>query len=54
MRTPLEKWAQVLSHPPLRNSLFADMKESTPVTFRDVEEDSGIPRTFGNYTSGNR
>jgi len=27
---------------------------SIPVTFRDVEEDSGIPRTFESYTSGNR
>ncbi len=28
--------------------------QSTPVTFSDVEEDSGIPRTFHSYTSGNR
>lgn len=27
---------------------------SLPVSFRDVEEDSGIPRTFESYTSGNR
>ncbi|MBN1203802.1 MAG: M23 family metallopeptidase [Myxococcaceae bacterium] len=26
---------------------------SIPITFRDVEEDSGIPRTFESYTSGN-
>lgn len=27
---------------------------SIPITFSDVEDDSGIPRTFGNYESGNR
>jgi Peptidase family M23 len=27
---------------------------SIPVTFRDVADDKGIPRTFGGYASGNR
>jgi len=27
---------------------------SIPVTFQDVTDDGGIPRTFGTYTSGNR
>lgn len=28
--------------------------KSIPVTFQDVTEDAGIPRTFGSYESGNR
>jgi hypothetical protein len=27
---------------------------SIPITFSDVDEDNGIPRTFNSYTSGNR
>jgi hypothetical protein len=29
-------------------------KKSIPVSFADVTDDRGIPRTFGSYTSGNR
>lgn len=29
-------------------------KTSTPITFQDVKEDGGIPRTFHSYKSGNR